>query len=49
MKIIKVEKCANCPYVWGIDFCSIEDMDVGDSQTIPKWCPLEDYNANNTR
>ena len=53
MKIIKVKCCNNCPLLrwnWESDTCVRKDnKKIKDIDTIPKWCPLEDYNANNHR
>ena len=47
MKIIKVNTCNNCPYIrwdWKGDYCNKKnDKKIKDIDTIPSWCPLEDY------
>ena len=52
MKVIKVKKCEDCPYLmkeesyWNEAFCknrkAPEFNTVDKPSSIPKWCPLED-------
>ena len=60
MKIMKkeltiiVKDCMNCDNkIWWIKgkslVCREKDLrEIPDSRIIPDWCPLEDYNANNS-
>jgi len=54
MKIIKVNKCEECPYsltyyLFKNKFndicgtCMLIMKDIKTDNKIPKWCPLEDY------
>ena len=50
MKVIKVEKCLKCPYqvVKNINdrlspACDLMDIEILKVNSIPEWCPLEDY------
>jgi len=52
MKIIKVENCGSCP-LREMDEDDYKCFARGGNRRItyplniiPKWCPLEDYNAN---
>jgi len=52
MKIIKVNKCEECPYCLAYLFknkfndvrgtCKLIMKDIKTDNKIPKWCPLED-------
>ena len=48
MKIIRIEKCGECPYFnphhWQCyeDYDQREDRYINDLHIIPFWCPLED-------
>lgn len=53
MKIYKkcIKKCWDCPNK-GYGFTSLkckkeDNRKIEDGDTIPYWCPLEDYNENN--
>lgn len=54
MKIWKITCCKMCPKI-GSNYCIAEMRDycyaknkiVENLDTIPKWCPLEDYSENN--
>ena len=47
----KIDKCRNCGYTYHfmfIDWCTVKAPDeksrkINNIQTIPAWCPLEDY------
>ena len=49
MKIIKIEKCVDCPYM-EYEFCFYGQKTakygigerIPDNLTLPTWCPLED-------
>ena len=57
MKIYKIMCCENCPKLGfsftidglqGYKMCYMNySKKIEDTFTLPKWCPLEDYNANN--
>lgn len=59
MKKWKIECCDKCPkigVIYKIDssynYCYKENKSLKNINTfnaIPKWCKLEDYNANNSR
>lgn len=47
MKIIKIEKCIECPYISGFLCRQVFDnekhrcKEIPDREIIPDWCPLE--------
>lgn len=43
--IEKIERCGTCPY-YGSGWCNHSEgwKIVKDYNTIPAWCPLEDWN-----
>ena len=47
MRIIKVKKCEECPYLKGFLFVSqcklVYYKEIEDINKIPDWCPLEKY------
>jgi len=56
MKIIKVKFCEDCPYIESYGnsimkfWCRKYNYKIiDDRETIPKWCPLEDYKDENNK
>ena len=54
MKIWKISCCADCPKIMldymikGKNHCYTENKQINNINTLPKWCPLEDFHFNPT-
>jgi len=47
MKIIKIEKCGDCPFIKQYMECAKTRLTINDYPKIPHWCPLEEQQVKN--